>query len=86
MCDFVCLLVMVLLGDKTMDHLYGNGKKIASFSLVGHALVIELLQYQVLPLIDTLCDYCFYILYLYTMCHYFHIIFFFLMGSHQILN
>ena len=42
-CDVVCLLVVVLLGDKTMDHLYGNGRKIASFSPAGHALVIELL-------------------------------------------
>ena len=44
-CDIICLKAVVLLGGKTMDHLYGNGRKLASFLLTNPALVIEHLQY-----------------------------------------
>ena len=44
-CDVICLEAVVLLGGKTMERLYGNGRKFASFSLTSPALVIEHLQY-----------------------------------------
>ena len=45
-CDVICLeAVVVLPGGKTMECLYGNGRKFASFLLTIPALVIEHLQY-----------------------------------------
>ena len=44
-CDVTCLEAVVLLGGKTMECLYGNRRKFASFSLTSPALVIEHLQY-----------------------------------------
>ena len=44
-CDVICLEAVVLPGGKTMERLYGNGRKFASFSLTSPALVIEHLQY-----------------------------------------
>ena len=44
-CDVICLEALVLPGGKTMERLYGNGRKFASFSLTSPALVIEHLQY-----------------------------------------
>ena len=41
-----CLEAVVLPGGKAMEHLYGNGRKFASFSLTSPALVIEHLQYK----------------------------------------
>ena len=32
-------------GGKTMESLYGNGRKLTSFLLTGPVLVVELLQY-----------------------------------------
>ena len=43
-CDVICLEVVVLPGGKTMERLYGNRRKFASFSLTSPALVIEHLQ------------------------------------------
>ena len=43
--DVICLEAVVLLGGKTMERLYDNGRKIASFSLTSPALVIEHLKY-----------------------------------------
>ena len=37
------LLAVVFLVGKTMEHLYGNGRKFVSFSLTDTVLVIELL-------------------------------------------
>ena len=44
-CDVICLEAVVLPGGKTMERLYGNGRKFASFSLTNPALIIEHLQY-----------------------------------------
>ena len=44
-CDVICLEAIVLPGGKTMEHLYGNRRKFASFLLTSPALVIEHLQY-----------------------------------------
>ena len=44
-CDVICLGAIVLPGGKTVERLYGNGRKFASFSLTSAALVIEHLQY-----------------------------------------
>ena len=44
-CDIICLEAVVLPGVKTMEYLYGNGRKFVSFSLTSPALVIEHLQY-----------------------------------------
>ena len=44
-CDVICLEAVVLLIGKTMERLYGNGKKFASFLLTSPALVIVHLQY-----------------------------------------
>ena len=40
-CDVICLEAIVLLGDKTMKCLYGNGRKFTSFLLTSPALVIK---------------------------------------------
>ena len=40
-CDVICLEAVVLPGGKTMERLYGKGRKFASFLLTGPALVIE---------------------------------------------
>ena len=32
-CDIICLEAVVLPGGKTMEHLYGNGRKFSLFSL-----------------------------------------------------
>ena len=39
--DVIYLEAVVLLGGRTMEHLYGNGRKFASFLLARSALVIE---------------------------------------------
>ena len=39
--DVIYLEAIVLLGGRTMERLYGNGRKFASFSLTRPALVIE---------------------------------------------
>ena len=44
-CDIIWLKAVVLPHGKTMEHLYGNWRKFASFSLTSPALVIEYLQY-----------------------------------------
>ena len=44
-CDVICLKAVVLPGGKTMECLYGNGRRFASFSLTSPALIIEHLQY-----------------------------------------
>ena len=44
-CDVIYLEAVVLPGGKTMERLYGNGRKFASFSLTSPTLVIEHLQY-----------------------------------------
>ena len=44
-CDIICLEAIVLPGGKTMECLYGNGRKFASFLLTSSALFIEHLQY-----------------------------------------
>ena len=46
-CDVICLEAVVLPDGKPMEHLYGNGKKFASFSLTSPALIIEYSQYQI---------------------------------------
>ena len=43
--DVIYLEAVVRVGGKTMEHLYGNRRKLASFSLTRPALVIEHLQY-----------------------------------------
>ena len=44
-CDVIRLEAVVLPGGKTMERLYDNKKKFASFLLTSPALVIEHLQY-----------------------------------------
>ena len=44
-CDIICLEAVVLLGGKTMERLYGTGRKFTLFSLTNPALIIEHLQY-----------------------------------------
>ena len=44
-CDVISLEAVVLPGGKTMERLYGNGRKFASFSLTSPVLVIEHLLY-----------------------------------------
>ena len=44
-CDVICLGAVVLPGGKTMECLYGNGRRFALFLLTSPALVIEHLQY-----------------------------------------
>ena len=44
-CDVICLKAVVLPGGKTVERLYGNGRKFASFTLASPALIIEHLQY-----------------------------------------
>ena len=44
-CDVIFLEAVVLSGGKTMERLYGNGRKFALFSLTSPALIIEHLQY-----------------------------------------
>ena len=46
-CDVICLEAIVLMVGKTMEHLYGNGRKFTSFLLTNPALVIEHLQYLI---------------------------------------
>ena len=36
--DIICLYAVVLMDGTTMDHLYGNRRKFASFLLTGQAL------------------------------------------------
>ena len=43
--DIICLEAVVLPGGKTMEHLYGNGRKFASFLLISSVFIIEHLQY-----------------------------------------
>ena len=43
--DVIYLEAVELLGGKTMERLYGNGRKFTSFSLTRPALVIEHLHY-----------------------------------------
>ena len=43
-CDVICLEAVVPPGGKPMEHLYGNGRKFASFLLTSPALVLERLQ------------------------------------------
>ena len=44
-CDVICLEALVLLGGKTMERQFGNGRKVASLLLTSPALVTEHLQY-----------------------------------------
>ena len=44
-CDVICLEAVVLPGGKTVERLYGNGRKFASSSLTSPGLVIEHLLY-----------------------------------------
>ena len=44
-CDVICLEAIVRPGGKTMERLYSNGRKFASFLLTSPALIIEHLQY-----------------------------------------
>ena len=44
-CDVICPEAVVLLGGKTMERLYGNGRTFTLFLLTSPALVIEHLQY-----------------------------------------
>ena len=44
-CDIISLQTVVLPGGKTMDHLYGNRRKFASFLPTSPVWVIEDLQY-----------------------------------------
>ena len=44
-CDVICLKAIVLPGGKTMECLYGNGKKFTLFLLTSPALIIKHLQY-----------------------------------------
>ena len=44
-CDVICLEALVLPGGKTMERLYDNERKFASFLLTSPTLVIEHLQY-----------------------------------------
>ena len=64
-CDVICLEATVLLGGKTTERLYGNGRKFALFLLTSPALVIEHLQYYIPVSVTSnygsACDYCVYI-------------------------
>ena len=44
-CDVICFEALALVGGKTMERLFGNGRKLTSFLLTSPISVIEHLQY-----------------------------------------